>query len=82
MEILTAPDGTKYYEAPHEPREAFTIRVKSDGVFHSVTCDQEPGLHLGGVDLTLLLADFERAVKLLRELNGGPAELVPAPSTD
>ena len=69
VEILTAPDGSKYYMAPHELQEEYTIRVRTDGAFFSVSCDQVIGLHLGGPDLTKCLERFERSVLKLRELN-------------
>lgn len=65
--------GDLVYDAPHEPRDEYTIRVKTDGVFFSAVCDEVPGLHLSGTNLSAVLADFELSVRTLLELDAAKA---------
>lgn len=68
MKILTNDAGEKYYEAPHEPREILTIRVKSDGVVYAVRVDEEIGVFLSGEDLPSLLGLVPETIAQLRKL--------------
>lgn len=62
-------DGHTYYDQPHEPREEFTIRVRTDGVFFLAHCDQVPGVNVSGTSLDEVLRDMPLAIKTIRELD-------------
>ena len=67
--VRNGDGGVTTYEALHEHREEYTIRVKTDGVFFLAQVDQELGVNCSGLSLDAALADIPLCIKKIRELN-------------